>query len=299
MKWLKDMSDSVNNNNKLGRGLSSLLGEKTSMSILNPTTDSRIAEEVLNIDLDLIDRNVKQPRKKFDEEKLKELADSIKEYGLLEPVILRKKGDSRYEIIAGERRVLASKKLGLKTIASIVRNYTDDEKNNFILSIIENIQRADLNCIEEANAYNVLNKEYGVTMENIASTVGKSRAHINNLIRLLSLPENIQKYLLEGKMEMGHARVLVNYAYASDIADYIVSKNLSVRQVEDLIRNEKKAMKPITEHIRKLAKRDFESFENKLGNECKISYQERTGKYHLAMDFHSYDDLENFVKNRR
>jgi ParB family chromosome partitioning protein len=153
--------------------------------------------------------------------------------------------------------------------------------------------------MEEANAYNILNKKYGITMENIGSVVGKSRAHVNNLIRLLSLPENIQKYLLEGKMEMGHARVLVNYSYAEEIADYIVNNNLSVRQVEDLIKSEKKAMKPITEHIRKMAKRAFEDFENKLGNECKISYRERTGRYHLAMDFHSYDDLEDFVKSVR
>jgi ParB family chromosome partitioning protein len=296
------MTDNTKNNNKLGRGLSSLLGDKT-LSIINFNgSDSKnidFAEEILNVDLDFIDRNENQPRKIFDESKLEELASSIKKYGLLEPIILRKKDDSRYEIIAGERRVLASKKVGLKTIPSIVRNYAEDEKNNFILSIIENIQREDLNCMEEANAYNVLNKQYGITMENIATMVGKSRGHINNLIRLLALPDNIQNYLLEGKMNMGHAKVLVNYTFASDIADYIVKNNLSVRQVEDLIRNEKNAMKPITEHIRKMVKRDFEDFENKLGNECKISYQERTGKYHLAMDFYSYEDLENFIKNKK
>jgi ParB family chromosome partitioning protein len=295
------MTDNTNNN-KLGRGLSSLLGDKA-LSIIkfNSSNNKNIdfAEEILNVELDFIDRNENQPRKMFDESKLEELASSIKKYGLLEPIILRKKDDLRYEIVAGERRVLASKKAGLKTIPSIVRNYMENEKDDFILSIIENIQREDLNCMEEANAYNVLNKQYGITMDNIATIVGKSRGHINNLIRLLALPENIQNYLLEGKMNMGHAKVLVNYTFASDIADYIVKNNLSVRQVEDLIRNEKSAMKPITEHIRKMVKRDFEDFENKLGNECKISYQERTGKYHLAMDFRSYEDLENFVKNKK
>jgi ParB family chromosome partitioning protein len=288
-----------NSNNKLGRGLSSLLGEKPGLSILGNITSEgghMVENEVLNIALDLIDRNPLQPRKKFDEEKIEELAASIKEYGLLEPVILRKKEGSRYEIIAGERRVLASKKLGLKAIASIVRDYSEDEKNDFILSIIENVQRADLNCMEEANAYLILNKKFGVTLDNIASVVGKSRSHVNNLVRLTTLPPNAQQYLLDGKMEMGHGRALVNHSFADEIADYIVNNNLSVRQVEDLIKNRKRGLDPAVENTQKKVKRNFVELEDGIGNNCKISYQERTGKYHMAADFYSYDDLMDFIK---
>lgn len=288
-----------NNSNKLGRGLATLIGERTNFSILGngDKNKSNNVINILEIDLDLIDSNPKQPRKKFDKEKLEELGNSIKQYGLIEPVILKEKYGGRYEIIAGERRVLASRMVGLKIIPSIIRHYDDDEKSSFILSIIENVQRLDLNCIEEANAYSLLNKEFGISMENIASVVGKSRGHVNNLIRLLSLPDKIQKHVFDGKLTMGHARVLINYPYAEEIADYIADNDLSVRDTEKLIKNEKTALTPITEHIKKHVIRDFLEFENELGYDCKISYQERTGKYHLAMDFKNYSELGEFVKN--
>jgi ParB family chromosome partitioning protein len=291
------MINSINERNRLGKGLSSLLGEKSVSSILGSKSDNFLCE-VAEINMDFIDRNPKQPRKDFNEEKLDELSDSIKRYGLLEPVILQKKNNARYEIIAGERRILASKKAGLKTVAAIIRNDNVDEQNSFLFSIIENVQRADLNCIEEAMAYDKLNKEYGITKESIASTVGKSRAHISNLMRLLTLPDKVQKYLLEGKLDVGHAKLMINYPYSANIVDYVVENKLSVREVEKLIGEDKKFPKILINKLKNLARTEIKDLEKTLGSGCKISFQERTGKYHLSMYFKNYDSLEEFIKTQ-
>ncbi|MDR2760827.1 MAG: ParB/RepB/Spo0J family partition protein [Rickettsiales bacterium] len=282
-------------NKRLGRGLSALLGEKEGLSILN---GGGASGKMLDIDLDLIDRNPKQPRKKFNEQQLAELSESIRQHGLLEPVILRKKDDGRYEIIAGERRVLASRMIKLRTIPSIVR-VSEDEKNNFILSVVENIQRADLNCIEEANAYNTLHSEYKISMDDIAVALGKSRPQVNNLIRLLTLPENVQKYLADGKIDMGHARALVNCPNAGEIADYIADNNLSVRDVEKLIRAEKIGKKFIPTGEKEDKKTDFRDLESKFGRGCKISYQKKLKKYRLLLDFDNYENLKTFVNGQK
>lgn len=271
-------------NKKIGKGLSSLLGNK-SLSIID-------SKDEIDINSIVINRN--QPRKNFDNEALEELVQSIKKFGILQPIIVRKVGN-KYEIIAGERRYRSALLAGLKKVPIIVKNLEDKEA--FSLSIIENIQREDLNPIEEANAYQELVEKYNYKQQDIADIIGKSRSHIANLMRLLSLPEKVKKCLIEGKIEMGHARALVNYENAEDIIDYIVDNKLTVREVENLIKesripnpkkfNRKAPPNRITGKIGEFSK--------KIGLACKVTYNEEDGSGSLVIKFKTEDELLNFI----
>ncbi len=271
-------------NKKIGKGLSSLLGNK-SLSIIDSKDE---------IDINSIVINKNQPRKNFDNEALEELVQSIKKFGILQPIIVRKVGNN-YEIIAGERRYRSALLAGLKKVPVIVKNLEDKEA--FSLSIIENIQREDLNPIEEANAYQELVEKYNYKQQDIADIIGKSRSHIANLMRLLSLPEKVKKCLIEGKIEMGHARALVNYENAEDIIDYIVDNKLTVREVENLIKesripnpkkfNRKAPPNRITGKIGEFSK--------KIGLACKVTYNEEDGSGSLVIKFKTEDELLNFI----
>jgi ParB family chromosome partitioning protein len=215
------------NRKALGRGLSALLGEENQKSE---------TENYLEIDLDLIEPNSEQPRTRFTEENLEELAQSIRANGLVQPVIVRKKG-SGYELIAGERRWRASQRAGLQKIPAVIKEISDDKLLE--LALIENIQRQELNAIEEARAYKKLIEAVGLTQELVAERVGKNRTFITNYLRLLKLPDDIQNLVSEEKLSAGHARALLmvdNADSQRQIARNIIELSLSVRETEKAVK---------------------------------------------------------------
>lgn len=211
----------------LGRGLSALLGEDT------PKVNG---EELLDIDLDLIEPNSEQPRTRFNEENLEELAQSIKANGIVQPIIVRRK-DAKFQLVAGERRWRAAQRAGLQNIRAIIKEVTDDKLLE--LALIENIQRQELNAIEEAKAYKNLVETVGLTQEMIAERVGKNRTVITTVLRLLKLPKNIQMLIEEEKITAGHGRALLmtdDENSQNRIAEMIVEMSLSVRETEKAVK---------------------------------------------------------------
>jgi len=211
-------------NKGLGRGLSSLLGEEF-ISI-----ESENTEIIQIINIDKIKPNENQPRKNFEYDKIKELADSILNNGLLQPIIV----DSNFQIIAGERRWRACKLAKISEVSVIIKNL--DAKESMEIALIENIQRSDLTVMEEAQGFKYLVENFNYTTEKLAERLGKSRSHIANLLRLNNLPQTIQDKLNEGLLSMGHARCLINHPHAEIIANHIIDNDLNVRQTEELVR---------------------------------------------------------------
>jgi len=208
----------------LGRGLSSLIGETKLETNINKLPISDLCS------------NKFQPRKIFDENNLQNLTNSIKERGIIQPIIVRKSIDqnSKYEIIAGERRWLAAQKAGLHEVPVVITDVNDLKSLEF--AIVENVQRDDLNAIEEARGYQRLIEEFSYDQEKVAQFIGKSRSHIANYLRLLNLPEEVLKLVEDKKISAGHAKILVGINNAQSIAKKIIEKNLSVRQTENLVR---------------------------------------------------------------
>jgi len=208
----------------LGRGLSSLIGETKAEININKVLISDLAS------------NKFQPRKTFDEDSLQDLTNSIKERGIIQPIIVRKSSDdsSKYEIIAGERRWLAAQKAGLHEVPVVITDVDDLKSLEF--AIVENVQRNDLNAIEEARGYQRLIKEFSYDQEKVAQFIGKSRSHIANFLRLLNLPEPVLKLVETQKLTPGHAKILVGLNNAEFAANKIVEKNLSVRQSENFVK---------------------------------------------------------------
>lgn len=219
----------------LGQGLSALI-QATSSSI-NETSSvnsnsSVPSEAILQISLDKIKPNSFQPRQKFDDETIDELAASIKENGVLQPISVRKINDDEFEIIAGERRYRACQKNGLPTIPAIIKNANDEQMLE--LAIIENLQRENLNAIEEASALSKLMTSFGHTQEKVAQIVGKSRSYVANAVRLLTLPDAVQTFIKEDLLTAGHARALVGKSNALELAQNAITNKLNVRQMEAL-----------------------------------------------------------------
>ena len=208
----------------LGRGLSSLIG------------DSEVKENKTTISISSIIRNNYQPRKKFEKESLDELTNSIKERGVIQPIIVRKSDDiiDKFEIVAGERRWQAAQKAGLHKVPVVI--IEADNLKSLEFAIVENVQRKDLNPIEEAEGYKRLIDEFNYDQEKVAKFIGKSRAHISNCLRLLSLPQKIIEYIIDEKLSQGHAKILVGLENNEILAEKIISKKLSVRQAEILVR---------------------------------------------------------------
>ena len=208
----------------LGRGLSSLIG------------DSNVKENRSTISISSIIRNKYQPRKKFEKESLEELTSSIKERGIIQPIIVRKSDDliDKFEIIAGERRWQAAQKAGLHKVPVVV--IEADNLKSLEFAIVENVQRKDLNPIEEAEGYKRLIDDFNYDQEKVAKFIGKSRAHISNCLRLLSLPQKIIEYIIDEKISQGHAKILVGLENSQLLVEKIISKKLSVRQTEALVR---------------------------------------------------------------
>ena len=220
------------NRRGLGRGLSALLGEAEEI-----THAGDPAVGVRDIPIELIHNNPDQPRRHFAEAELAELAESIRDKGILQPVLLRpsRRTEGEYEIVAGERRWRAAQRAGLKALPALVRLLEDAEA--FEIAIIENVQREDLNPIEEARAYSALMGVMQITQDEAARRVGKSRSHVANTMRLMALPESVQDHLIEGRLTAGHARALLSTDDAEVLAEKVVSQGLSVRETEALARD--------------------------------------------------------------
>jgi ParB family chromosome partitioning protein len=212
----------------LGRGMAALLP--------NAAPPPAAGRAVLALPVEAVDRSKDQPRKRFDEAKLEELAASIREHGVVEPILVRRHGE-RYRIVAGERRWRAAQRAGLREIPALVRDATD--RQAFELALVENLQRTDLNAVEEAEAYEVLVREHGLTQEQVALRVGKDRSTVANALRLLKLPGDVRDLVRDGRLEMGHARALLPLERADAVrraAQQVVRDSLSVRATEALVR---------------------------------------------------------------
>lgn len=228
------MSDSKLAKRGLGRGLSALMAD---LDVDGPV-DAPSARERTLVPIEQITANPDQPRRNFDHEALQELADSVRQRGVLQPLIVRRhpQDDGLYQIVAGERRWRAAQMAQLHELPVIVRNLSDTEVLE--VAIIENIQRADLNAIEEATSFRQLMDRFGHTQEKLAEALNKSRSHIANLLRLLSLPDQVQDYLRDGKLTAGHARALITADNPTALARRVIDNALSVRETEDLVRKQ-------------------------------------------------------------
>ena len=263
----------------LGRGLSSLIGDSNSTPKSNKVSISSIV------------RNKFQPRRNFKKEQMDELTNSIKERGIIQPIVVRKQLD-KYEIVAGERRLQAAQNAGLHEVP-IVELQADDLKS-LEFAIVENVQRDDLNPIEEANGYKRLIDDFKYDQEKVAKFIGKSRAHIANSLRLLTLPLEIVKLIEDQKISQGHAKVLVGLDNSIQLAKKIIDKKLSVRQAENLVRIYKspKKFKVITNdsNIKALER----SLQEKTGLQAKIHHK-KNGKGVLSFEYNNTDQLDRLV----
>ena len=252
----------------------------------------------LNLLIDEVFPNRLQPRKKFDDEKFNELERSIREHGVLQPVIVQK-SDNGYELIVGERRWRASKKAGLKKIPAVIREVTDLE--SLELALIENLNRQDLNPIEEADGYERLAKDFGLTQENIAKRMGKSRESVANIMRLLKLPRQIQEDMISGRLTMGHGRALLGLKSAQEILflrKKIVDQSLNVRETEvqvNLLKYKSEAPKKSEKAYKDIFISNLQvELERKLGTKVEIATNQKGGK--VVIKYYSNDDLERIIK---
>ena len=251
------------------------------------------------IDLSLIEVNSKQPRKTFDDEKLLELSNSIKNIGQIVPIIVREspKSKNKYIVVAGERRWRASKLAGLETIDVVISD--KNEKLSSLASVIENVQREDLNSMEEAEAYNSLINEHNLTHEEISKFTGKSRSYISNFIRIVGLPDDVKQFLIEGKISFGHARALLSAKNISKMANIVTKHQLNVRQTEALIKEEQKEIskKDINNENTNDKDPNISDYEKylslKLGYEVEI--KDKKGKGVLSVKYKTLDQLENII----
>jgi ParB family chromosome partitioning protein len=290
------MAEKTNKNRGLGRGLSALLAD---LPEENKSPDSPQAEQALPIHR--IVPNPDQPRRQFDEALLDDLAASIKEKGVIQPLIVRPNGAGDYEIVAGERRWRAAQRAQLHEVPVIVRDLSDLEVLE--IAIIENIQRDDLNAIDEAAGYRQLMDRFGHTQEKISAALGKSRSHIANLLRLLSLPPTVQEMVTSGKLTAGHARALVGQEDALAFAQAIIKKGLSVRATEQMVKKglgtgKTTATKSSSTGRRKDA--DTVALEQELsaalGMKTEIDHSPNKENGRLIINYRSFDQLDDLMR---
>ncbi|MCI2236050.1 ParB/RepB/Spo0J family partition protein [Helicobacter sp. CaF467b] len=284
----------------LGRGLSAILGEVEEAYQNNLNDNSGL---VVEIDIDKIKANPLQPRKVFDDESLQELADSIQEYGLLQPILVYEDSgkSDEYFLIAGERRLRASKIAKKETIKAIVVDV--QEKKLRELALIENIQREDLNPIDLAQSYKELIDEYGITHEEVAKRLSKSRAQITNTLRLLDLENEVQKYIIENKISQGHAKILITLPKEKQlmVADSIVGQKLSVHETEAIVRNIK-SIKSNDKTKKDLSKKNVISLQsqNELMKICQMMQENKLKaklkKKYFIVEFSNDEEVERFIK---
>jgi ParB family chromosome partitioning protein len=282
--------------NALGKGLEQLFSDDSMTFEELETTivdEAKKNDEIVELSLDELRPNPYQPRKKFDEEALNELADSIKEHGVFQPIIV-KKSIKGYEIVAGERRYRASKKLGLEKIPAIIKDFTDDEMMQ--ISLLENLQRENLTSIEEAKAYKAIIDASNLTQDELAKKVGKSRSYITNILGLLTLPTSIQNLILDNKLSMGHARVLSKIedeSTISELADKVLKDNLSVRELEELTKGTD--VKKKNSFVRNTSNNEYKTVEvklkEKLGSDVKVSNNKIVIKFSTVQDLNRILDI--------
>ena len=279
----------------LGRGLEELFNsESLELSkIENKIIEEADKDEIIEIDLSQLRSNPYQPRKIFDEEALKELSESIKEYGVFQPIIV-KKSIKGFDIIAGERRVKASKMAGKTTIPSIVRDFTDEQMMQ--IALLENLQRENLTAIEEATAYKDIINALNITQDDLAKKLGKSRSHITNMLGLLRLPNSVQDMVLKSEISMGHARVLSKLENNEDItslAEKVVNNNVSVRELENMVNSKYKRTVEINRRERSNSKEYKyieEALEDKLGTKVRLSSNK------IVVNYTSLNDLNRILE---
>lgn len=284
----------------LGRGLEQLFNDE---GLNFDTIENSIIEEaktndqIVEIDLSELRANPYQPRKNFDEEALNELASSIKEHGVFQPIIV-KKSIKGYEIIAGERRFRASKLAGMQTIPAIVKDFSDEEMMQ--IALLENLQRENLTSIEEAKAYKSIIESMNITQDELAKKVGKSRSHVTNILGLLKLPASVQDMVLYNKLSMGHARVLSKLddpKTIEDLAQRVITEDLSVRKLESIVYdNEEKEVK-----TKKSSNNEYKYMEDflkeKLGTNVKINNNKISIKFSNVQDLNRILEIMNIDIN--
>ncbi len=274
----------------LGKGLSALIPDK-------PASQIGQKDEIIYVQSDLIRPNPFQPREDFDNASIEELAQSIKEKGIIQPLLVRRKGDA-YELIAGERRLRAAKSLNIKELPILVKDVQD--RDSLELALIENIQRQGLNPIEEAHAYQHLMDKFELTQERISEALGKSRATIANTLRLLKLPHEIQQELKNGRISFGHARALLEIEDLNlqrRLVQDVISKGLSVRELENLlrIRRPRLTKRRIGVSLREpLVAAMEEQLQHSLGTKVRISKRKKRG--HILIEFYSEEELSRIIK---
>ena len=270
----------------LGRGLSALMGDIPQDNLQTKSSSEKIP-------IHFVYANPSQPRKNFNQELLNELSDSIKEQGIIQPILVRKKSEDKYEIVAGERRWRAAQLAKIHEVPVIILNI--DDKKSLEFAILENIQRSDLNGIEEALGYDNLVKKFGYSQETLSKILGKSRSHIANTLRLAGLPEEIKKMISDGLLTAGHARCLVNVPDNVKLAKIIVNKNLSVRQAEFLVKKEQ-----VFSSLKKIPRNNkdtnIKSLESDLGLLMGIKVDIKNKKNNSGEIKFSYKNLDQLNK---
>jgi len=270
----------------LGKGLEALI----------PKTEQKEKGLVIEMDVESLTPNLFQPRKYFDKEKMEELKGSIKKHGMIQPIVVRKMANG-YEIVAGERRLKAAKEIGLKKIPAIIKSINNEK--SLEIALVENIQREDLNPVEQANAFKRLVDEFNLTQQELAEATGKSRALVTNTIRLLKLNPEIQKNISEGKISFGHAKLLLSIEdeeVQKAVCDRIIVNDLSVRDTERLIKNIEKVQKKQFK-VKNITIEYFPEVEGRLrdvlGTKISILYDGKKGK--INIEFYNKEDLRRIV----
>ncbi|MGB5571087.1 MAG: ParB/RepB/Spo0J family partition protein [Sedimenticolaceae bacterium] len=288
----------------LGRGLDALLGASQPTAVEEQTAESPAVSNpgtVHSLPVDLIKRGRYQPRRNFDEDRLRELADSISAQGMVQPIVVRPTGKKEYEIVAGERRWRAAQLAGLSEVPVVVKDV--DDQSAMAMALIENIQRDDLNPLEEATALHRLLNEFELTHQQVAQAVGKSRTTVTNLIRLLDLNPEVKELLDRGQLEMGHARALLALSGVSqtEAAAQVAAKGLSVRETEALVRRLNQPKVPAAAQVEEQdpdVRRLLSDLTERLG--AKVALQQGTGgKGRLLISYNSLDELEGILDHIR
>jgi len=277
---------------RLGKGLDALLGG--SLAGQEPAKDN-----LRQLPIDLLQRGRYQPRTYMAKDSLEELANSIKAQGVVQPIVVRESATGGYEIIAGERRWRAAQMAGLEAVPAIVHNIPDEAA--MAVALIENIQREDLNPVEEASGLQRLLDEFGLTHQQVADHIGRSRVAVTNLLRLLTLSERVRRYLEQGKIDMGHARALLGLDADAQraAAEAVIAKGLSVRETEQMVRRLQRSTKASARSVKPDAdvRRLMDGLSERIG--AKVSIQDRSGKGRLIIEYHSLEELDGIVARIR
>lgn len=289
------MNDDVSKR-RLGRGLAALIGEMDQPLPVEGEKPSVSADR--QIPIEFVSRNPRNPRRFFDDGELHDLASSIRQHGIVQPIVVRTVGDGRFEIIAGERRWRAAQLAGLIEIPVLVRDV--DDKTALEIAIVENVQRSDLNPLEEALGYEQLIAEYGYTQNDLGEIIGKSRSHVANSLRLLKLPEQVRELLAGGSLSAGHARALVSTSDPATLAKTIVAKGMSVRDAERLAQNDIKAQSEPGRSALRTDQKDSDTLalertlSDTLGLDVTINHKASGGQIKIA--YKSLEQLEEICR---